>query len=298
MSDLSLGPTERTRSARLRCFLGKSLFFRSDVLRPEKSLASTVSPCVQNDRVLPVDYSSFEKTLTAAYRQAAGRYRRDDELEIQTENHRRLCGNLGRISAAFDRKIAVLDAGCGTGRHFHCLRNVATLTGVDISAEMLRAAEKPVRNEHLDFQEIRLVRSNIYDLSYPAGSFDFIYSLGVFGHGAQFTKELCRKFHHWLSDDGRLYVNTIERSEDPPLVAGRKKIKNAIYPLLPRRIQQHLDERNRRLPVFTMAHDELEEIMHGGGFLNFNLSANVCRSPLWTGVHLECLAIKTPRLRS
>ncbi len=37
-------------------------------------------------------------------------------------------------------QIDVLDAGCGTGRHFHCLQHVRLLVGVDISAEMLRAA--------------------------------------------------------------------------------------------------------------------------------------------------------------
>lgn len=244
------------------------------------------------------DQRVYEKLLVEGYAKAAEQYRRDDEIEVGTANHRRICGNLSRISSSFGRKIHVLDVGCGTGRYFHCLKNVELLVGVDLSAEMLRAAERPVKNDEVSAENIRLLQRNIYEHTFSSGMFDFIYSFGVFGHGAQLTVELCRKFYDWLAEDGRLYVNTIETSEDPPLVAGRRKIRKAVYPFLPRSIQRKLDERGARLPVFTMTHEELQAVVHEGGFSDFTVSADVCHSPLWRGVHLECVAIKGGRRAS
>ena len=244
---------------------------------------------------MSADYRIYEKALTASYGEAAERYRRDDEVEIRTKNHRRVCGNLARISSSFGRSIHVLDVGCGTGRHFHCLRNVELLVGVDISAEMLRAAETPVKSDELSAKNIRLLQRNIYEHSFSSGMFDLIYSLDVFGHGAQFTIELCRKFYDWLDEAGRLYLNAVETSEDPPLIVGRRKLKRALYPLLPRRVKQKLDEREARLPLFTMTDAELETVMRAGGFTDFSISANFCESPMCNGGHLECIATKRQR---
>lgn len=241
------------------------------------------------------DYRNYESALVASYRAAAERYRRDDEIEIRTENHRRICGNLRRVSASFGRKINVLDVGCGTGRHFHCLANVGTLVGVDISAEMLQAAADPVMKQQVSAQNIRLLCRNIYDHSFPAGYFDLICSFGVFGHGAQLTVELCRKFHHWLSPDGRLYFDTIESVSDRPLAAAKKRLKRALSRFSPPVTRRLLTEREARLPAFTITCDELEAVMRGGGFADFVTSANICRSPLWRGIHLECMALKRRR---
>jgi SAM-dependent methyltransferase len=239
-----------------------------------------------------VDFTKYEKDLSASYDEAANDYRRDDEIEVQSENHQRLCGNLGRLSGSFGREIDVLDAGCGTGRHFHCLKNVRRLVGLDISEAMLQAAANPVRKADVSAQEIELVRGSVYEQSFPAGSFDLIYSLGVFGHGAQITAELCAKLHQWLRPGGRLYFNTIESSVDPTRVAVRKKIRRAVYPVLPSSVQRKLDEREARYPVFRMQHDEMESIVTAGGFKDFTVAFNVCRTPLWKGVHLECCARK------
>ena len=238
------------------------------------------------------DVRGYEKKLAASYDEAAERYRRDDEIEVQSENHRRLCGNLGRMSASFARDIDVLDAGCGTGRHFHCLENVHCLVGLDISAEMLHAAANPVRRADVTARQIQLVRGSIYEHSFPPESFDLIYSLGVFGHGAQVTAELCANFHRWLRPGGRLYFNVIESSVDPTPVAVRRKLRKMVYPVLPRPIQRKLDEREARYPLFHMRHDELAAVVLEGGFKDFVLSLNVSRTPLWKGVHLECYAQK------
>jgi len=72
-------------------------------------------------------YLAVEEGLRAAYRQVWSRYRSDDELEVRTENHRRLARILGDLSSSFGRGISVLDAGCGTGRYFHCVKGVERL---------------------------------------------------------------------------------------------------------------------------------------------------------------------------
>jgi len=239
-----------------------------------------------------MDYQAFEERLVESYRKVADRYRGDDEIEICTENHQRVCGNLRRISSSFGRKIRVLDVGCGTGRHFHCLRNVQLLVGVDISPEMLRTAGEPVRKQDVSAEEIQLLRENVYDVSFPSASFDFIYSLGLFGYGAPLTLEMCRKFYEWLGSDGRLYLDAIEISNVRPLIRARKKLKKLVYPLLPRSMQRILDERENHLPFFALTHKDLEELMRASGFSDFVICSNVCRSPLWKGVHLECVASK------
>lgn len=244
------------------------------------------------------DYRVYEERLAASYRKAAEQYRRDDEVEVGTANHRRICGNLGRLSSSFGRKIRALDVGCGTGRYFHCLESVEVLVGVDISAEMLRAAEKPVKGEEVSAASIRLLQRNVYEHTFAAGTFDLIYSFGMFGHGAPLTVELCRKFHEWLGDGGCLYLDTIETANDPLLTAARRRLRNAVYPFLPRRARRKLDERQARLPVFTMTPEELEAAVHGGGFRDFTVSNNVCHSPLWSGTHLECVATKGRRQAS
>ncbi len=241
------------------------------------------------------DFRTNEEQPAASCRKSAGEYRCDDEIAIGAADHRRICDNLARISSSFGRKIHVLDAGCGTGRHFHCLRNVELLVGVDISAEMLRAAETPVKSEEISAENIRLLQRNICEHSFSSGMFDFIYSLGVFGHGASLTAELGRKFYHWLEEGGRLYVNTIETSGNLLLNAGRRKVKRVIYPLLPQSMQRKLHEREARLPGFTMTREELDAVMRASGFAEFSISAHVCRSALWSGVHLECIATKSRR---
>ncbi len=140
------------------------------------------------------DYRNYEAALSASYNLAAEQYRRDDEIEVRSENHRRLCGNLGRMSGAFGREIDVLDAGCGTGRHFHCLNNVRCLVGLDISIDMLHAAAKPVRQSDVTARQIELIRGSIYEQVFPAESFDLIYSIGCVREWCKGDARIMRHF--------------------------------------------------------------------------------------------------------
>src|SRR3954453_15481500 len=101
-----------------------------------------------------MDYDLAAENIRASYREVTPKYREDDEIEVKTENHQHLERTLGEISSSFGRPIVVLDAGCGTGRYFHCIRNVQRLVGIDVSPDMLKAAESPVRASQIDTSDI------------------------------------------------------------------------------------------------------------------------------------------------
>lgn len=245
-----------------------------------------------------LDFKQIGEGVQSAYAgEVATRYRENDELEITTPNHLHLGSLLAGITAAFGRPISVLEIGCGTGRYFHCLRNVERLVGVDVSPDMLELARHPVREEQVTARNIELRHENIYTTEFAPRSFDFIYSLGVLGGACPFTPELANKLHDMLTPDGVLFFNVIDREAAPLGVRTKARVRGFLrgvaYPLLPRPVQQVLDERKKRGGNFSMTRGELEAVMRGGRFGAFSLSSHVCESPLWTGTHIECTAWKS-----
>jgi len=240
-----------------------------------------------------MNYEAVEETIRAGYREVSSQYRNDDEIEVTTPNHHRICATLQRLCVSFTEPITALDVGCGTGRYFHCLTNVEELTGIDISDEMLQTAEtKPVRQEMITVKKIQLVRGNAYLRSFPPESFHFIYSLGMFGNGCPVTLEICNRFHDWLKPGGKLYFNTVDFDGLPLWYRARRQAREFVYPMLTRRLKNVLDERESRQPAFCMNRKQLENVMRQTEFKTFQVTSHVCQSPLWQGRHLECIASK------
>jgi SAM-dependent methyltransferase len=238
-----------------------------------------------------MDYQAIEEAVSAGYKQATARYRRDDEFEVTTQNHRHLGNILRRICLSFDDSIDVLDVGCGTGRYFHCLRNVDQLVGIDISHEMMIAAREPVRANEVTAKRIELKQSNVYLTSFPRHSFDFIYSLGMFGHGPV-TLKICNSFYSWLKPGGKLFFNTVDTAGVPALYRARKNLRKIVYPILPPPLRKVLDERAQRWPFFSQTQEELESLMLETQFEDFSVTSYLCETALWRGRHLECIANK------
>jgi SAM-dependent methyltransferase len=239
-----------------------------------------------------MNYEAIAETIRADYREITGQYRRDDEIEVATENHRRLGATLKGICDSFPHPITVLDAGCGTGRYFHCLTNVRELIGIDITEEMLRAAERPVRSEEIPTQNLRLVCANVYLMDFPPESFHFIYSLGMFGNGCPVTVELCDRFHRWLVPGGKLFFDAVDLAGQPFWYRARRQARKLVYPMLAQRWRMALDEREAQHPFFGLTQHALEDILDQSDFQDYRVTSQACESPLWTGRHLECLAAK------
>ena len=239
-----------------------------------------------------MNYQQVEEKIKAQYRQVADQYRRDDEIEVRTETHRRLGQRLRALSASFGRPITVLDAGCGTGRYFHCLENVAHLTGVDVSEEMLVAAADPVQAHELTAREIKLLCANIFGVTFPNSSFDLIYSLGMFGHGCPLTVEICDRFHDWLKPGGKLFFSVVDFAALPWASRVRRQARRMVYPLLPARLQRVLDRREKHGPFFGLTRRQLVAILRRTQLKTLDVSVRVCQSPIWSGRQLECLSSK------
>jgi len=243
-----------------------------------------------------MDYDLAAENIRASYRDVTPKYREDDEIEVTTENHQHVSRILREMSASVSRPISVLDAGCGTGRYFHCLRNVDYLLGIDVSPDMLEAARVPVRESEVQARQITLQCENIFKAAFPPASFDFIYSLGMFGHGCPVTVEICNHFYDWLKPGGRLFFNVLDLASLPTRIRIKKKLRRAVYPLLPAMMQRRLDERQHWLPFFGMTRRELQRIVQLSSFKYAAISSHICTSPLWRGIQLEVSATKQPQL--
>ena len=234
-----------------------------------------------------MDFQRAEAALRHSYDETAVKYRSDDEIEIASPHHQRLAARLADISASFGRPISVLDVGCGTGRFFHCLKNVDRLVGMDISPEMLHAAKQPVDAVRITARNIQLIQGNLFFATFAPKSFDLIYSFGMFGHGCPVTKEVCGKLHSWLAADGQLYFDTVDLAGLGWWERSRKLARRAIYPKLPRKLKETLDRRENDTPFFGMTKHELENVLKSSPFSSFAVVSKVCESPLWQGRHLE-----------
>lgn len=233
-----------------------------------------------------------EDHLRASYRDQCAQYRKDDEIEVTSAHHRRIRGILRDISRSFGRPIRVLEAGCGTGRYFHCLENVDDLIGVDLSPEMLEAARNPVCGDEVTVRNIELLCESVFDVRFDPSSFDFIYSFGMFGFACPVTVEICNRFHNWLRPGGKLFFNVIDRGGWPIGTRLRRSVRDRVYEMAPRSLRQRLDARTNGMAMHDMTRRKLESLMRKTPFRQFRVESRVCLSPLWQGSHLECLAEK------
>ena len=230
--------------------------------------------------------------LQDTYRKAAAEYRRDDEIEVRTDHHCWIWKTLADLSSSFEREISTLDAGCGTGRHFHCLKSVKRLVGLDLSPEMLRAARVPIRTELISAKEVELICGDVHKVTFPSRSFDLIYSLGMFGYGCELTVEVLNKFHDWLSPEGILLIDVSDSSGVLRSVRFRAALRKFAYPMLPAVAQRRIDKRRQGVPFSPVSRKELARLLRQSAFPDWEVYRRPYHSPCWSVDKLECIAAR------
>ncbi len=238
-----------------------------------------------------MDYACAELELRETYDRTAGKYRQDDEREIQTPDHADLRHRLERITSSFQGPIDVLEVGCGTGRYFHCLRKVRNLVGVDVSNEMLQAAREPVLSQEISAEEIKLVCGNVYREDFAPGSFDFIYALGVFGNGCGVTENLCQKFFSWLKPGGCLFFDAFDIAAEPLRFRIRQRSRVALRRIIPEVVRKQLRGSKTSVPFFILSRAELDRLV-SRVFPAVRVRSKACRTVAGEGRKLQCLAMK------
>jgi SAM-dependent methyltransferase len=242
-------------------------------------------------RPLEVATEPRRDNLQDTYRKAAAEYRRDDEIEVHTDHHCWIWKTLADLSSSFGREIWALDAGCGTGRHFHCLKDVKSLVGLDLSPEMLRAARTPIRAELVSVKDIELVCGDVHKVTFPPRSFDLIYSLGMFGYGCELTVEVLNRFHDWLSPDGILLIDISDTSGVLRSVRFGAALKKLAYLMLPAVAQKRIDDR-RGIPFSPVSRKELARLLRQSAFPDWEIYRRPYQSPCWSVSKLECIATR------
>lgn len=231
-----------------------------------------------------LDVALSETKTVALYNDAySANYRNYDEVFAQTDDFDHYRRMFETICGSFDRKINVLDIGCGSGRYFHILKNVNHLIGIDVAAGMIKAAHHPV-NEHLmDVQELELITGNIYTHEFSRNKFDFIYSIGVLGGHAPFTPEMCTRIKNMLVPDGVFYVTVVDLDSRKK---SKRKLAETLYPLMPGGIKSMLNERWKTNYV---TEGQLRRLLTDTGFRDVQISRYATTDLGWQGVQLQAV---------
>lgn len=208
-------------------------------------------------------------------------YRKMDVFDAETDFHRHIIEKLRSTCRGFDRPVAVLDVGCGTGRHFYGLSNVEKLIGIDVSVDMLREARNPINVGMLDIREMVLLQGNAFEYPFEAESFDFIYSIGVLGEHSPFDDVICKRIYELLRPGGKAFVTVVDASSK-----WQRKLAEIFYPVLPSVIKKKLHYRRRS---FYLSFSELKDILNRSSFRgHFRITRSVYDGKQWTGAHFEC----------
>jgi SAM-dependent methyltransferase len=199
---------------------------------------------------------------------------------------------LTRLTSQFGRAIDVLDLGCGTGRYFHCLRNVRRLVGIDPSEYMLEQARTPTQAETIAVDKLELICGDVFSVPLPDAAFDLIYSVGVVGEYAPFDGRLLDRCRQLLKPGGVLFVTAVDtlsrvrvpEIEQPSLL---RRAARSLWPSLPPWIRIAA---NRVLSPRYVSRRQLERCLPAAGFRRYEIATFEHPSG-WRGTHFDCTAV-------
>lgn len=221
-------------------------------------------------------------------------YRRGDEAVVAgSDSFRHYGGILEGLCPPEGPPIDVLDVGCGTGRHFHRLRNLRRLVGIDVSPHMIEQARSPVRASDISAASIELLAGDVSELPLVEASFDLIYSVGVYGEYAPFDDALLSRLRQLLRPGGRLFITAVDsasrvsepESQSPSLP---RRVVRKFFPFLPSGLRRLL---NRRLSPHYVSREGAQAVLERAGLEAIEITQYEHLSG-WRGVHFDCRATK------
>jgi len=225
----------------------------------------------------------------------AKRYRQDEEIGMHYGSRRHYCNLLLRILQPFDSRISVLDIGCGTGRYFHCLRNVHLLIGLDISMDMLNQARKPIYSDQIDIDQVSLICGDVHSIAFPPNSIDFIYSIGTLGEYTHIDAALLGSLHSILAPGGRLFVTIVSTTSRIQAREHKQtglvvRILRKAFPYLPHFIRSSI---NQLLGSHYLTRSQLGKLLCNSPFKRWEITEySHPKGSGWQGTHFDCLAQK------
>lgn len=200
-----------------------------------------------------------------SYSQDAKAYRESwDEEAIKSIAGQTYQKHLTEICKTFNHKIDTLDLGCGTGRYFHCLKNIRRLVGIDLSEEMLAQAKNPIEKSKCDIDRIDLLTADLDGIDKIFSNhfkFDFIYSIGTLALVTELNTKLLDKIYNLLKVKGKAYITTLNKDLTP-----QKTFLNLYLNMLrlfgiKNRIQLH--------SKYSLKRKDLELILKNSQFKNY-----------------------------
>ena len=231
--------------------------------------------------------SEFDSSWSRKYRSG------DEDVIVRSDSFRHYSDILASLCPSGDRRIDVLDVGCGTGRHFHRLRNVRRLVGIDLSPHMIEQARRPVRASEVTAESVELIAGDVFSAPLADGSFDLVYSIGVYGEYAPFDDALLQRLCRLMRPGGRLFITAVDSAsrvsepENATPSLPRRAVRK-LFPLLPARLRRAL---NRRLSPHYASRAQVEAVLGRSGLDGIEVTAYPHVSG-WRGVHFDCLAIR------
>jgi len=198
---------------------------------------------------------------------AAG-YRQSDDRGFGTPYHVDYEQLLSEVTSVSDTPLSILDVGCGTGRYWHALHHVRSLTGADVSLDMLHEAKAPVCAEKIT-TPVSLLQSEILYLPFRPQTFDLVYSIGVLGDFFPFDLNVCERLRSLVKPGGRLLL-TVKDCRSPSATSWKRELALRLLPFMPLSLQRAMSVRLRHR--LSLSEAELRAIFNAFSWSQYTIT--------------------------
>ncbi len=176
----------------------------SDMFKKSNVMVSSGVPRLNKNASKSMNRIQAEETTKKVYGDLWQNFSRDKFLN---ETYKILSNRLKRnnVSLARIKNKKCLDAGCGGGRYAVALFRLGAkeVTGLDMSEKGLADARRRVKS--LKINNVKFLKGNVLNLSFPEKTFDFVFSNGVLHHTVSIEKGIS-EISRVLKNGGTLFL--------------------------------------------------------------------------------------------